>query len=227
MTSPDRNEAESNTFQVLREVRSGLLLGTPLRLGQSISESDLSTSLSSQVEASYNSAEEERHLHNLIQRAINWLLLQTPRMYAQTGVTMSIYWAIRSLTTFYSEQIALATQSGLPTIQEPEEDEWPDEPDDDEDEDLFNLPEWLQYILVVDDLYERGLQEISGRRMPRGRTRRAQWFPPAHLFIETIPERELDEPPDSELSGSEDAGLIVELSVPNIVNIKIEDTISS
>jgi len=62
--------------------------------------------------------------------------------------------------------------------------------------------------------------------MQRGRTRRAQWFPAAQLYTKTIPERELDDPPDS---GSENTGgdLIIELSGPPNENTKGEDTLSS
>ena len=136
------------------------------------------------------------------------------------GVTPSIYWAIRSLASFYSAQISLAQSDGLPSLLEIEEEEWPDEPSGEDSLDLSGLPDRLRFILLLDDLHLPGLHGISERRLQRGRPGRTPWPPMVQMWIETIPERELDDPPDSEGSSSDNEGLIVEFSGYNILEHK-------
>ena len=108
-----------------------------------------------------------------------------------------------------------------------EEEEWPDEPTGEDSVDLSGLPDWLSYILVLDDLHQRGLQDISGRYTPRGRVRQARWYQPRDLCVSTIPVRELDDPPDSEGTDGVSAGIIEELSEFTIAGTINEDNKSS
>lgn len=76
------------------------------------------------------------------------------------------------MPSFYATQIALAQQHGARPLQEPDEEEWEDEPSEGEEGDLMGLPGWIYYLLTLDDLYDPGLHDITGRRMHRGRQRR-------------------------------------------------------
>ena len=83
-------------------------------------------------------------------------------------------------------------------------------------------------LLTLDDLHVRGLAGISGRSMPRHRGQRCRWFPAAEVYFEDVPVRELDDPPDSEVSLSVGDGLIVKCSAPSGAPInRHEDNFSS
>ena len=151
-------------------------------------------------------------IYHLIKNARQWLLTAQPREYGRLGLTISIYWAIRSLEVFYNAQISQAVAGGAPNLQDIHEEEWPDEPEGEDSWDISGIPEWLSYILTLDHLHVYGLTDITTRRAPRTRHRKIRWFPPAHLHIEIIPQRELDDPPDSDEETDSFCDLIVELS---------------
>jgi hypothetical protein len=223
---PDTDPESVSGLVVLGEYRGDQQHEELIQLGQESNSDTTSIMSNTTSEFSQDSIAEATNLHRLIQRAIYWLLQHNTRTYHNAGITRSIYWAIRSLPSFYQTQIALAQRHGPFRLQEPDDEEWPDEPTGDDIGDITNLPGWLGYLLVLDDLFDHGLLDISGRRIQRGRPRRSRWFPTARQYVETIPERELDDPPDS---GSESDGddLIVEMSVPENVNTEKEDYLSS
>ena len=217
-------------FLVLAEVRREDFLGSPLRLGQPSQEYAGSGSGSSEGGATQISEEEAQNILHLVNRAMRWLLQQTSRSMTHSGITPSIYWAVRSLPSFYARQIIVAEASGAGPLLRVAENEWPDEPDEQEGDggswDLSGLPEWLRYILLLDDVHESGLRDITGRRRSSVRAKRPEWFPAASLFVESIPERELDDPPDGQSEGSCEGGRIQEMSVLTIENNQIEDKTS-
>jgi hypothetical protein len=149
----------SRGFRVLAELRGGAS-ATPERLGQSSIEGDMSSLSSGPAAYSIDSSAEARNIYDLVARAQKWLLRQTPRMYPMNGVTPSIYWAIRSLASLYSAQISLAQSGGLPSLSEIEEEEWPDKPSGEDSLDLSRLPDWLCFILLLDELHLPGLHAI-------------------------------------------------------------------
>ena len=142
-------------------------------------------------------------------------------------MTPSIYWSIRSLPVFYSAQLATAISRGAGALPAIRDGEWPEEPEGGDSWDLSGVPEWLRYILVVDDLHEFGLRAVTKRRAPLQRGRRAEWFPSTTLFVKTIPERELDDPLDTNSSRSMGTGLIEELSEHSSAQRNKKDSISS
>ena len=120
----------------------------------------------------------------LVGRVMRWLLQQNSRTMTHSGITPSIYWAVRSLPSFYTQQSALAEASGAGTLMQVEVAEWPDEPDGDGSSwDLSGLPEWLRHIFLLDDLHEGGLRDITGRRRSLARAKRPEWFPAASLMV--------------------------------------------
>mmetsp|Transcript_21347 Transcript_21347/g.30525 ORF Transcript_21347/g.30525 Transcript_21347/m.30525 type:complete len:308 (-) Transcript_21347:162-1085(-) len=210
----------SSGFLVLREYRRDSI-SEIFRLGQDSQSGTLSTwethtAMRLQLNASYESAQEAAFVNQLVQRAVQWLLNITSRDMDSMGLTTSIYWAIRSLPSFYAPLLARAAQQGETPLRAVDDGEWPDEPSGEDSWDLSAIPEWLRYILVVDDLHDYGLAGISSRRVQDGRRSRRRWFPPAQLYIETIPERELDDPPDSWDSEHSYSGIIEELSRTDI-----------
>ena len=223
---PDTDPESVSGLVVLGEYRGDQQHEELIQLGQESNSDTTSIMSNTTSEFSQDSIAEATNLHRLIQRAIYWLLQHNTRTYHNAGITRSIYWAIRRLPSFYQTQIELAQRHGPFRLQEPDDEEWPDEPTGDDIGDITNLPGWLGYLLVLDDLFDHGLLDISGRRIQRGRPRRSRWFPTARQYVETIPERELDDPPDS---GSESDGddLIVEMIVPDNVNTEKEDYLSS
>jgi hypothetical protein len=116
--------------------------------------------------------------------------------------------------------LAVAVDNGAPEIPEIYDGEWPDEPTGEDNIYPVDCPDWLYYILELDDLHAPGMQDITTRRAPQGPRRRLRWFPPEQLYIETVPVRELDDPPDGD-GDSSSGELIVELN-----NINIEGKVS-
>ena len=108
--------------------------------------------------------------------------------------------------------LSRTVREGSNPIREVDDGEWPAEPDQEDSGDLSALPDWLQYLLLLDDLLEQGLTDISRRRVQAGRRKIPRLFPPAQLYIETIPTRELDDPPDDEIDAVSYSGIIEELS---------------
>ena len=98
-----------------------------------------------------------------------------PRNYWTTGVTPSVYWAIRSLPTFYRVQLELAQGQGEWHLDSIEEEAWPDEPSEEDRCDLIGLPAWLSYLMALDDLHHFGLADISKNRdKPNGFERKSK-----------------------------------------------------
>mmetsp|Transcript_16534 Transcript_16534/g.23564 ORF Transcript_16534/g.23564 Transcript_16534/m.23564 type:complete len:1161 (+) Transcript_16534:4649-8131(+) len=163
---------------------------------------------------------DNRVIHRLVNRAIHWLLRQhiDNRF---PPVSSSVYWAIRSLPVFYDAILKDAHRKGAPTMIELHEEEWPDPPDGADIPDNNQLPDWLIFILTLDNIYEWGLKDITWRRDDGREHRKSAWFLPESLFLQDIPWREQDDPPDSvtDTDTSGDHNIIEEISS----NESIED----
>lgn len=169
---PAELEREEETgLVVLGEYSSGHYNEEMIPMGQE-SKADTSSQGSNTTSVyTHDSIAEATTLHRLIQRAIYWLLQHNTRTYYNTGITKALYWAIRSLTSFYAIQIDLAQLHGAHLIQEPEEADWPDEPHGGENgdiTDLADLPEWLHYLLMMDNLFDQNLKEYIGAKDAEG-----------------------------------------------------------
>ena len=199
----------STGFLVYREI-SYAEHAVPFRLGQdSITGSGSTTSES---HPSYDTTREQHLVYVLVKRAVRWLITADP-IRLRTLVTPSIYWAIRSLPVFYSSMIAGAIQRGADPIDVVQDEDWPEEPEGRVSMDLSELPEWLMYILSLDELHQQGLSSITTRRVSLKQPDRVRKKFPHHFFIESIPVRELDDPPDSDEPSSGTTGIIEELSL--------------
>ena len=79
-----------------------------------------------------------------------------------------------------------------------------------------DVPDWLAFIITTDELHDWGLMETSTRPLPQRQTSwNDRWLQANQLFIEEIPQRELEDPPDSGI-GSTNSGMIEELSITTI-----------
>jgi len=212
----------STCFKVLGEYHLADGTGPIFRLGQdSISgtQSIWSDHISLRIlsTTSFESAHEYALVYRLVRRATEWLLSMTSRDMRDNRLTLSIYWAVRSLPVFYAPILAQAMQNGEVPLPLVDDEDWPDEPSEgDDDGDLSGLPEWLSYILTLDDLHEQGLSDITRRRVQVSGRRRRRLIPPAQLYIDDIPVRELDDPPDSRDLDSGCSGITEELSWTDI-----------
>ena len=141
---------------------------TYLQLVQDVATVDHSSAEDPTEAISCDSIEEAIYIHRLVDRAIQWLLSLNRKNYWTAGVTPSVYWAIRSLPTFYRVQLELAQGQGERRLDSIEEEAWPDEPLEEDRWDLMGLPAWLSYLMALDDLYHFGLADISTRAIQRG-----------------------------------------------------------
>ena len=83
--------------------------------------------------------------------------------------------------------------------------------------DWSGVPNWLQFLLTMDNIHAWGMRgERSDRDRPTGEFL-SRWYNMEDLHVAEIPQRELDDPPDSwgsSREGDGSAGLIEELSGP-------------
>ena len=145
--------------------------------------------------------------------AQRWLLSYTLDSRAAL-LSPSIYWAIRSLGTFYADNILQAERVGAPRMERVEDDEWPDPPRGEDNYDWSQVPNWLHDLLTMEQLHDWGLRGVRANRgcFTGGNIQRV--YAIMDRYRQEIPQRELNDPPDwSETSSECDSdGVIVELS---------------
>jgi hypothetical protein len=126
------------------------------------------------------------------------------------------------LRSFYAAAfLSVSGPTGAIGTEAIDDGEWPEEPEEGDMFDLSMIPQWLRYILLVDNVLEWGLDSVTSR-VWSGQCTAEVRYELRGLFIEDIPTRELDDPPDSEATDSCRSGIIEEFS-----SINIEDNISS
>ena len=185
-------------------------------LGQSI-QSDLS--LENSTLALSTHTVDNMMIHRLVNRAIHWLLWNTADN-RFPSISPSVYWAIRSLPVYYAMVMQEAHRAGAPPMIEMHDAEWPDAPDGEEQFGMEMLPDWLTFILTLDNVHQWGLAGISNRRGDSATKRRSMWYMPDRLDVQDIPVRELDDPPDWGEGEQDGDGLIVELSSGGYIQIE-------
>jgi len=96
-------------------------------------------------------------IYRLINRAIHWLLndAMDNRYHPMSPL---VYWAIRSLPIFYSDIITEAQRQGAPPLIELHEEEWLEPPDEEENFEGSGYPDWLVFILTLDNVNEWRLE---------------------------------------------------------------------
>jgi hypothetical protein len=125
------------------------------------------------------------------------------------------------LRSFYAAAFNQSASTGDIGAEAIDDGERPEEPEGEDTFDLSMIPQWLRYILMVDIVLEWGLDGVT-RGVWSGQCTVEVQYELRRLFIEEIPTRELDDPPDSEATDSCRSGIIEEFS-----SINIEDNISS
>jgi len=156
---------------------------------------------------------DHRLIWHLVNSAQRWLLSYTPD-YQVALLSPSIYWAIRSLGFFYADNISQAERAGAPRMERVADDEWPDPPRGEDNYDWSLVPNWLLDLLNMEKLHDWGLRGVRVNRgcFTGGNIQRV--YAIMDRYIQEIPQRELDDPPDwsDNSSGSDSVEVIEELS---------------
>mmetsp|Transcript_7588 Transcript_7588/g.11005 ORF Transcript_7588/g.11005 Transcript_7588/m.11005 type:complete len:844 (+) Transcript_7588:228-2759(+) len=155
----------------------------------------------------------------LVRRAQQWLYTYQPSN-RDIPLSSSIYWYVRSLPTFYAAEIRRAERMGAPLLKDIDDDEWPPPLTGGETYDWSGIPDWLCVLVNMDNLHDWGLHGIRTRETGlRGATSVERGFLLRDLYVEEIPQRELDDPADlrvfEDTGDSRTSGIIEELTNTN------------
>jgi len=88
---------------------------------------------------------EDHLVLSLVRRAQQWLFTYQPSN-RDIPLSPSIYWSIRSLSTFYAAEIRRAERAGALSLADIVDDEWPPPPTGEENYDWWWVPDWLRIL---------------------------------------------------------------------------------
>ena len=186
------------------------------------SASDQSTTSGLSVLGSISSVAHPLDNHSilaLVQRAQHWLLHYRPDN-RDPPLSPSIYWAVRSLRTYYATEIQQAERTGAVSMEEIDDDEWPPPTEGGDTYDWSGVPDWLCVLVNMDNIHGWGMRGIRTRNTGlTGINSLARWYLLRDSYVEDIPWRELDDPPDvgvsGDIGGDRSSGIIEELTNTN------------